>query len=106
MDKASGALGPQSDMKGPYRFSFRKLGKTGTTPWQPLSNIALVNGDQVTWWCHTLGQGGWTSLDKPPSNAYQAYYNKTTKDLKFETDNVKLSAVVGYEAAKFNIEIV
>lgn len=104
VDKATGILGPQSDLKGPYRFSFRKVGRTGT--WQPLSSLALVNGEQVTWWCHTLGRGGWTSLDKPPSDAYQAYFNKTTKDLKFETDSVKLSAVVGYEPATFNVEFV
>ena len=104
VDSATGALGPQSDNKGPYRFSFRKVGSAGV--WQPLSNIELLNGDKVTMWCHSIGRGGWTSLNNPPFEAYQAYFNKETKEVKVDKDSVKLSAVVGYEPAIFNVEFV
>lgn len=102
VDEETGVLGPQSHNKGPYRFSFRKLDSPKV--WQPLSDIEFVNGDQVTMWCHSVGLGGWTSLDEPPDEAHQAHFNKQTKEVKVATGSAKLTAVVGYEPAIFNIE--
>ena len=100
VNKETGTLGPQVDNRGPYRFSFRKAGES-TAIWQPSRRIELINGDKVTLWCHSLGKGGWTSLQSPPSEANQAYFNKITKDVKFNITNVD-----EFEPAIFNIEFV
>ncbi|KAL8827956.1 MAG: hypothetical protein Q9170_006804 [Blastenia crenularia] len=102
VDTATGALGPQSDMVANHRFSFRRVGASGN--WQPLNNLGLANGDKVTIWCHSVGLGGWKSLEEPPSGAYQAYFNKETKELNFNTENFKLSIAPGFEPATFNLE--
>ena len=100
----TGTIGPQSDNIGTYRFSFRRVGASG--PWQPLNNLGLANGDKVTMWCHSVGLGGWKSLEAPPDTARQACFNKATKELKFNTEKVALSPDSGFEPASFNIEFV
>ncbi|KAI3319476.1 hypothetical protein HD806DRAFT_260931 [Xylariaceae sp. AK1471] len=102
--KADGVLRQQTNNNGPFRFSFRKEGATGI--WMPLSNAQISNGDKVTLWCHSVGQGGWKSLHEPPSTAYQAVFNKGKGDLRINTSDTTFSSIIGYDPAIFAIEFV
>lgn len=104
VDRESGFLGPQAANKGPYRFSLQKYGSTGA--WNPLAAVKLVNGEEVSLWCHSIDVGGWRSLNEPPSQARQAFWNQQTKSLELDTAKLKHSTVGGYEPAKFVVEIV
>ena len=97
-------MGPQTADKGSYRFSLRKA--TDNRPWNPKAAVELVNGEKVSLWCHSLGLGGWKSLDEPPLEARRAFWNKETKVLEFETAKAVHSAVGGFEPAVFKVEFV
>ena len=98
VDKASGSFGPQPEAKNLCRFFFYK--PTATKPVPKSGESVLVNGDEVKWFYYT------EYPDKSVNNPRQAYYNKSTKDFRFETENVNLAVINGYEAAKFHIEFV
>ncbi len=104
VDRETGALGPQTANKGQFRFSLRKSGSTGN--WNPTAAAKIINGQKVTLWCHSIGLGGWRSLNEPPSNAYQAFWKKSTKVLEFDTAKATHSAVGGFEPADFVVEFV
>lgn len=105
VNKANGVIGPQTDNKGPYRFSFRKQGATGQ--WRPLNNLTITNGEKITLWCHSLGIGAWKDLNNDlPSDASKTMYNPTSGELRVNTSQVTFTEMVGYEQAVFNVEFV
>ncbi|RSL63464.1 hypothetical protein CEP54_005264, partial [Fusarium duplospermum] len=101
VNKANGELVPQQENRGPNRFSFRKVGSDGI--WRPLNELTIKNGDKVTMWCHSLGQGGWKSLNDPPTCAVQAMFNK---DVRFNVPKETFTAVTGYTPAIFTVEYI
>ncbi|UPK92921.1 hypothetical protein LCI18_003856 [Fusarium solani-melongenae] len=100
VNKNNGELVPQQENRGPNRFSFRKLESSGT--WKPLNGSTIKNGDKVTLWCHSLGEGGWKSLDDAPQKAVQAMYNK---DVRFNVPSQTFTSVNGYQPAIFTVEL-
>lgn len=104
MDKNTGTLTPQQENRGPSRFSFRKLYSSGQ--WQPLNGSTIKNGDTVTLWCHSLGEGGWTSLKEPPTSAVQAMYNESLGTVRFNVPNQTFTPVSGYSPAVFTVEYI
>ncbi|KAI8716751.1 MACPF domain-containing protein [Fusarium sp. LHS14.1] len=101
VNKTNGELVPQQENRGPSRFSFRKLESSGK--WQPLNGSTIRNGDKVALWCHSLGEGGWKSLNDAPSSAVQAIFNK---DVRFNVPSQTFTAVNGYAPAVFTVEYV
>ncbi|KAJ4193091.1 hypothetical protein NW767_010375 [Fusarium falciforme] len=101
VNKTNGELVPQQENRGPNRFSFRKLESSGR--WKPLNGSTIKNGDKVTLWCHSLGEGGWKSLDDAPESAVQAMYNK---DVRFNVPSQTFTAVNGYAPAIFTVEYI
>ncbi|KAL8718633.1 MAG: hypothetical protein Q9225_004251 [Loekoesia sp. 1 TL-2023] len=72
-DRGSGILGPQAANKGPYRSSLRKYGNAGA--WNPLAAVKLGDGKEVSLRCHSVNVWGWKSLNEPPSQARQVFWN-------------------------------
>lgn len=102
----SGILRPQTDPRGPYRFSLRKTGAKGV--WNPTAGQVLANGDKVNLWCHSLGKGGWKSINAgdAPTEAYEVFYNTEGGVVQFETAQATLTAVTGWQEAEFVAEFV
>ncbi|RTE84716.1 hypothetical protein BHE90_000713 [Fusarium euwallaceae] len=101
VNKTNGELVPQQENRGPNRFSFRKVESDGR--WRPLNGSTIKNGDKVTLWCHSLGEGGWKSLNDPPTSAVQAMFNK---DVRFNVPKETFTAVNGYAPAVFTVEYI
>ena len=73
-----------------------------------MAGQVLANGDKVTLWCHSLGKGGWKSINgsDAPTEAYEAFYSRVGGMVQFETAQATLTAVTDWYEAEFVAEFV